>query len=48
MITKINLLFIGDVVGEDALDFLKENLETLRAKFKANFIKLIILFFIGL
>ena len=38
MLTKINLLFIGDVVGEDALDFLKENLGTLKNKYKANFI----------
>ncbi|MGB9701517.1 MAG: TIGR00282 family metallophosphoesterase [Candidatus Kapaibacteriota bacterium] len=38
MVTKINLLFIGDVVGEDALAFLKENLDKIKAKYKSNFI----------
>ena len=38
MVTKINLLFIGDVVGEDALAFLKENLDKIKTKYKSNFI----------
>lgn len=38
MITKINLLFIGDIVGEEALSFLKENLDKIKSKYKTNFI----------
>ncbi|OGU59621.1 MAG: metallophosphoesterase [Ignavibacteria bacterium GWF2_33_9] len=35
---KINLLFIGDIVGEEALIFLKDNIEELKTKYKSNFI----------
>jgi hypothetical protein len=38
MLRKINLLFIGDIVGEPALTFLKENLDKLKTKYKSNFI----------
>ncbi len=38
MITKINVLFIGDIVGEDVLTFIKDNLEKLKTKYKTNFI----------
>ena len=38
MLTKINLLFIGDIVGEDALPFLKENLDKLTTKYRSNIV----------
>ncbi len=38
MIRKINLLFIGDIVGEEALVFFRDNLEQLKTKYKSNFI----------
>ena len=38
MLRKINLLFIGDIVGEEALNFFKDNLDELKEKYKSNFI----------
>lgn len=38
MSNTINLLFIGDIVGKSSLNFLLENLETLKNKYHSNFI----------
>lgn len=38
MLRKINLLFIGDIVGEDAMVFFRDNFEKLKSKYKSNFI----------